>query len=128
VEGLQADDVVRLDSRRKGKLLALEVAARITSADQKCFEIPATEDEGLDIELEFTDDEGKGTGKRVYLQLKAGNSYIRKRKTDQAENLPYQETKVGTVLAQTAASSDACDWDFRKKQGKAVGRRKTGVC
>ena len=85
MEGLQADDVVRLDSRRKGKLLALEVAARITSADQKCFEIPATEDEGLDIELEFTDDEGKGTGKRVYLQLKAGNSYIRKRKTDQAE-------------------------------------------
>lgn len=40
VEGMQAEDVVRLDSRRKGKLLALEVAARINSADQKCFEIP----------------------------------------------------------------------------------------
>jgi hypothetical protein len=48
VEGLQAEDAVRLDSRRKGKLLALEVGARITSADQKCFEIPGTEDEGLD--------------------------------------------------------------------------------
>jgi hypothetical protein len=85
VEGLQAEDVIRLDSRRKGKLLALEVGARITSADQKCFEIPATEDEGLDMELEFTNDEGKGTGKRVYLQLKAGNSYLRKRKKDGVE-------------------------------------------
>jgi GTPase SAR1 family protein len=85
VEGLQEKDIVRLDSRRKGKLLALEVAARITSADQKCFEIPGTEDEGLDIELEFTDDDGKGTGKRFYLQLKAGNSYLRKRKMDGVE-------------------------------------------
>jgi hypothetical protein len=85
VEGLKAEDVVRLDSRRKGKLLALEVGARITSADQKCFEIPATEDEGLDMELEFADDEGKGSGKRVYLQLKAGNSYLRTRKKDGVE-------------------------------------------
>ena len=80
VEELQANDIIRLDTRRKGKLLALEVSARITSADQKCFEIPATEDEGLDMELEFTDEDGKGTGQRLYLQLKAGNSYLRKRK------------------------------------------------
>lgn len=77
VEGLQAQDGIRLDARRKGKLLALEVAARITSADQKCFEIPGVEDEGLDIEVEFTDVEGRGTGQRLYLQLKAGNSYLR---------------------------------------------------
>lgn len=76
VEGLKTADTVRLDTRRKGKLLALEVMARISSADQKCFEIPATEDEGLDVELEFTDD-GKGTGKRLYLQLKSGNSHLR---------------------------------------------------
>ena len=80
VEGLKAGDAVKLDSRRKGKLLALEVGARITSADQKCFEIPATEDEGLDMELEFTDDQGKGTGRRLYLQLKCGNSWLRRRK------------------------------------------------
>jgi hypothetical protein len=80
VEGLQAVDAIRLDARRKGKLLALEVQARIASADQKSFEIPAPEDEGIDIELEFTDDEGKGTGKRLYLQLKSGNSHLEKRK------------------------------------------------
>lgn len=85
VEQLQADDLAKLDTRRRGKLLALEVGARITSADQKCFEIPATEDEGLDMELEFTNDDGEGTGRRLYLQLKSGNSHLTKRKTDGAE-------------------------------------------
>ncbi len=80
VEGMQAEDVIRLDSRRKGKLLALEVGVRIASADQKSFEIPGTEDEGIDMELEFTDDDGKGTGRRLYLQLKSGNSHLKKRK------------------------------------------------
>jgi len=79
VESLHAVDAVRLDSRRKGKLLALEVCSRITSADQKCFEIP-TEDEGIDMELEFTNDEGKGTVKRLYVQLKSGNAHLKKRR------------------------------------------------
>ena len=77
---LQSQERIELDSRRKGKLLALEVAARITSADQKCFEIPGVEDEGLDMEVEFTDGEGRGTGSRIYLQLKAGNSHLTRRK------------------------------------------------
>ena len=32
------------------------------------------------MELEFTDDDGKGTGKRHYLQLKSGNSHLKKLK------------------------------------------------
>lgn len=85
VEILTVQENLQLDSRRKGKLLALEVMARITSANQKCFEIPGVEDEGLDIEVEFTDDDGRGAGKRLYLQLKAGNSYLKTRKRDGAE-------------------------------------------
>jgi hypothetical protein len=78
VKRLKGSDVIRLDARRKGKLLALEVGARIASADQKSFEIPGTEDEGIDIELEFTT-EGRGTGRRLYLQLKSGNSHLDRR-------------------------------------------------
>ena len=85
VELLKHEDSILLDTRRRWKLLALDVGARITSADQKCFEIPATEDEGLDMELEFTNDDGEGTGRRLYLQLKSANSHLTKRKTDGAE-------------------------------------------
>ena len=54
VEELQADDLAKLTTRRKGKLLVLDVGARITSANQKWIEVPADEDDGIDILLEFT--------------------------------------------------------------------------
>ena len=40
VEELQADDLAKLSTRRRGKLLVLDVGARITSANQKWMEVP----------------------------------------------------------------------------------------
>jgi hypothetical protein len=37
------------------------------------------------MELEFTNDDGEGTVQRLYLQLKSGNSYLTKQKTDDSE-------------------------------------------
>ncbi len=71
------DNTVRLWEVESGRCL--------TSADQKCFEIPGVEDEGIDMEVEFTDADGKGSGRRLYLQLKAGNSHLQRRKSDGAE-------------------------------------------
>lgn len=42
-------------------------------------------DEGIDAEIEFRNEEGRGTGQRVYLQLKSGDSYLRKRRKDDKE-------------------------------------------
>jgi GTPase SAR1 family protein len=69
----------QLTARRKGKLLVLEVGARFTSANQKWQELSPEEDDGLDLQLEFTDDEGNGTGRYLYLQLNAGSSHLRRR-------------------------------------------------
>jgi small GTP-binding protein len=85
IEALRQRESTELDSRRQGKLLVLEVSARVTSANQKCLEVPGDEDEGIDLVAEFTDDEGRGTGKHMYLQLKSGNSFLKKRKSDGAE-------------------------------------------
>ena len=85
VNVIQGDDIIKIDSRRKGKLLVLDVGARITSANQKWHEIPQEEDDGIDIILEFTDEHGNGIGKGLCLQLKAGNSHLKKRKTDSIE-------------------------------------------
>jgi hypothetical protein len=85
VEELQGDDLAKLTTRRKGKLLVLDVGARITSANQKWVEIPGDEDDGIDIMLEFTNEEGNGVGKGLCLQLKAGNSFLKKRKSDGVE-------------------------------------------
>ena len=67
----------QLTVRRKGKLLVQEVGSRLTEANQKWHEIPGDEDDGIDLQLEFTDDDGSGCGRYLYLQLKAGTSHLR---------------------------------------------------
>lgn len=85
VEKLQTEDLVQLNRRKKGKLLVLEVGARITSANQKWIEVPGDEDDGIDMMVEFTDEDGNGMGTGLCLQLKAGNSHLTTRRTDGVE-------------------------------------------
>jgi small GTP-binding protein len=99
VEILRLQESSDLDSRRQGKLLVLEVSARITSANQMCHEIPGDVDEGIDVVVEFTDDEGRGTGKHMYLQLKAGNSFLKKRKKDGVELFTIKKQRWGKYWA-----------------------------
>jgi RNase P subunit RPR2 len=61
VEELRNLEQGELDARRKGKLLFLAVAAHILRADQKYIEVPGNQDEGIDLELEATEN-GRGTG------------------------------------------------------------------
>jgi small GTP-binding protein len=42
-------------------------------------------DHGIDGEVEFKDDDGNASGKKIYIQLKSGNSYLRTRKSDGQE-------------------------------------------
>jgi DNA-directed RNA polymerase subunit RPC12/RpoP len=42
-------------------------------------------DHGIDGEVEFKDNDGKASGKKIYVQLKSGNSYLRTRKADHTE-------------------------------------------
>jgi hypothetical protein len=42
-------------------------------------------DHGIDGEIEFKDNAGQASGKRLYLQLKSGDSYLYERKSDGAE-------------------------------------------
>ena len=42
-------------------------------------------DHGIDGEVEFKDNHGNASGRRVYIQLKSGNSYLRTRKGDGSE-------------------------------------------
>ena len=42
-------------------------------------------DYGIDGEVEFRDDNGQPSGKKIYVQLKSGNSYLRTRRSDGRE-------------------------------------------
>ncbi|HEX8096630.1 MAG TPA: DUF4365 domain-containing protein [Pyrinomonadaceae bacterium] len=42
-------------------------------------------DHGIDMEIEFKSDASEATGLKLYLQLKSGDSYLRRRRSDGVE-------------------------------------------
>lgn len=84
VKLLEEETARLLDSESKERLLVGEVVSTVALAGQLSRELIVS-DHGIDMEVEFKRDNGEATGKKVYLQLKSGDSYISKRKRDDAE-------------------------------------------
>ena len=59
-------------------------------------------DHGIDGEIEFKDYQGKASGTRVYLQLKSGDSYLYKRKRDEAEVFKIKKSRWASYWQQQA--------------------------
>jgi small GTP-binding protein len=59
-------------------------------------------DHGIDAEIEFKDSEGNATGRRVYLQLKSGDSYLHQRKTDGKEIFRIKKKRWATYWVSQA--------------------------
>jgi HEAT repeat protein len=72
------------DSPSKEGVLVHEVGLIVSSAGHFFREV-LKYDEGIDGEVEFRNEQGRGSGQRVYLQLKSGDSYLRTRKRDGKE-------------------------------------------
>jgi hypothetical protein len=141
-EAISHQELPELTSRRKGKLLLLEVGARLTSANQKWQEINPDEDDGIDMQVEFTNDEGNGTGRYLYLQLKAGPSHLRRRKDGREiftikkprwiHTWTLQPGPVMLVIGREAATDRKAHWanslgqrradDFRQARADASSR------
>jgi len=84
VRGLQEQSAIVLDNESKERALVGEVISTVALAGQLSREFNVS-DHGIDMEIEFKSDEGEATGRKLYLQLKSGDSYLRKRKSDGAE-------------------------------------------
>lgn len=73
VEAMRSASREVLDTESRERLLVGDVLSTIARAGQIGREVTVG-DHGIDAEIEFKDDEGRATGKRVYLQLKSGDS------------------------------------------------------
>lgn len=72
------------DNESREQVLIGEVY-RIVGEAGHLFSQRLEHDWGLDGEIEFKNEAGEASGQRVYLQLKSGDSYLRKRKRDGKE-------------------------------------------
>jgi hypothetical protein len=75
-------------------------------------------DQGIDMEIELTDDRQEAAGRKLYLQRKSGDPYLRERKRDGAEIFTIKDER------------HACYWMDQAFSVLLVGRNsewETGV-
>jgi RNase P subunit RPR2 len=81
-----------LDTQALEQILTGHMQAICGEANQIFREL-AKFDHGIDGEVEFKDNAGKASGKKIYVQLKSGESYLRQRKTDGKEMLDVKDVR-----------------------------------
>ncbi len=117
IMAMDATATRELDTQALEQILIGHMMAICGEANQ-IFRPTTMFDYGIDGEVEFKDDNGKASGKRIYIQLKSGNSYLRTRKSDGNEvfdikderHLEYwinQPVDVYLVIRQTDETTGA---------------------
>jgi small GTP-binding protein len=81
---LDEQSQIVLDNADRERTLVGEVISTVSLAGQISRELTVS-DHGIDMEIEFKTDAGEATGRKLYLQLKSGDSYLKQRKRDGAE-------------------------------------------
>jgi WD40 repeat protein/GTPase SAR1 family protein len=95
-------------------------------------------DHGIDGEIEFKNDKGEASGKRLYVQLKSGDSYLKKREHDGAEVFQiknprwadYWQQQAYPVMLVIRTSDGEIRWmdvTAYLKRATAVGRTVTQI-
>jgi hypothetical protein len=84
VREMQSEGQAVLDNESLGLILVGQAFSVVAEAGQ-IFRPTPNSDWGIDGEIEFKDDHGRASGKRLYVQLKSGDSYLKKRRRDGAE-------------------------------------------
>jgi hypothetical protein len=117
VQELQEQSALVLDNESKERALVGEVISTVALAGQISREFNVS-DHGIDMEIEFKNDAGEATGRKLYLQLKSGDSYLRKRRDDGAEvfaikkerHLSYWMAQTFPVMLVIRTSEDEVRW------------------
>jgi hypothetical protein len=86
---LDRNSQIVLDKADKYRTLVGEVISTVALAGQISREFNVS-DHGIDMEIEFTSDAGEATGRKLYLQLKWGDSYLYERQRDVTEALSIE--------------------------------------
>jgi hypothetical protein len=101
VRELQQQSEQVLDDESKERALVGEVISTVALAGQISREFSVS-DHGIDMEIEFKNDAGAATGKKLYLLLKSGGSWLRERVTDHKEIFHIKEARHAQYWQQQA--------------------------
>lgn len=92
VRELEEQARISIDNESKELILVGHAFAVAGEAGQ-IFRPTPNSDWGIDGEIEFKNEKGEASGRRVYLQLKSGDSYLHTRKSDGKEIFRIKESR-----------------------------------
>src|SRR5258705_13488272 len=75
------------------ELMAVHHTGFIVAEAGQVYRDYTNSDHGIDGEIEFKDDQGRASGKRLYVQLKSDDSYLNKRRIDGAEGFKIKNPR-----------------------------------
>jgi small GTP-binding protein len=113
------------------ELILLGHAFAIAGEAGQIFRPTPNSDWGIDGEIEFKNDKGEASGRRVYLQLKSGDSYLETRqdgrevfKIKKARHAEYWTAQEYPVMLVIRTSEGGIRWmnvtEYLQKQSKVV--------
>ena len=114
------------------ELILVGHAFSIAGEAGQIFRPTPNSDWGIDGEIEFKNDRGEASGRRIYLQLKSGDSYLHTRKTDDQEIFrikearwaEYWQSQAYPVMLVIRTSNGQIRWmnvtDYLKQHGSKV--------
>lgn len=130
VRELEENAKINLDNESK-ELILIGHAFSIAGEAGQIFRPTPNSDWGIDGEIEFKNREGEASGKRVYLQLKSGDSHLRERKRDDTEifdikprHAEYWQAHAYDVMLVIRTSDGEIRWmnvtKYLKQHGKGT--------
>jgi len=129
VQDMDVQAQINLDNESLELILVGHAFSTAGEAGQ-IFRPVSNSDWGIDGEIEFKNDRGEASGKRVYLQLKSGDSYLHTRKGDDKEifqiknprHAEYWQAHEYPVMLVVRTSDGQIRWmnvtDYLKRHGK----------
>ena len=130
------EKVRAMDEEAKRKLdnesleLILEGQAKAIAGEAgQIYRDVSRSDWGIDAEIEFKNEKAEASGKRVYLQLKSGDSYLYKRRKDGKEiftikkkrHAQYWQNQAYSVMLVIRTSDEKIRWmnitEYLKRKG-----------
>ncbi len=109
----------QLDTQALEQILIGHMMAVAGEANQ-IFRPVAMFDYGIDGEVKFRDDDGLASGKKVCVQLKSGNSYLRTRKADGREVFDVKNNRHLEYWVSQPVDVSAHPPDRRGNGGEAI--------
>ena len=131
VQEMDAQAQINLDNESLELILVGHACYTVGEAGQ-IWRPTANSDWGIDGEIEFKNDRGQASGKRLYLQLKHGDSYLRTRQRDGHEIFQIKKSRQAEywlaheypVMLVIRTSDGRIRWmnvtDYLREHGTAV--------